>query len=205
MSKRRQRAWLVIGLAAALGGTVVAAPQKKPAPAWVELKTTEGALILELYPDKAPETVRNFLGYAKRGHYQNTLFHRVVPGFVIQGGGYTRNLQEKPTQKPIQNEAGNGLSNQRGTIAMARTSDPDSATSQFFINLKDNEMLDRQHAADGVGYAVFGKVIQGMDVVDRIARVETHTTADGMEDVPVNPVVIQSARVLSKRPQLPAR
>ncbi|MBI3911674.1 MAG: peptidyl-prolyl cis-trans isomerase [Armatimonadetes bacterium] len=160
----------------------------------VTIQTSMGTIEAELWPDKAPTTVENFVRYAREGHYNGTIFHRVISDFMIQGGGFTATLREKPTHDPIQNEAGNGLENKRGTLAMARTSDPDSATSQFFISLKHNEMLDRQHAADGVGYAVFGKVTRGMGVVDRIARVETASAPNGMDDVPVKPVVIQSVK-----------
>jgi cyclophilin family peptidyl-prolyl cis-trans isomerase len=158
------------------------------------IETTMGDIELELYPDKAPITVENFVSYAKKGHYNGTIFHRVMPGFMIQGGGFTPNMTEKPTDPPIKNEGGNGLQNDRGTIAMARTPDPDSATSQFFINVNDNQPLNRETSADGYGYAVFGKVTRGMDVVDKIVAVPT-TSKDGHRDVPVDPITIKSVKV----------
>jgi cyclophilin family peptidyl-prolyl cis-trans isomerase len=142
---------------------------------------------------KAPITVQNFLKYVDDKFYDGVVFHRVIPGFMIQGGGMLPGLKEKQTRPPIKNEAGNGLENKRGTIAMARTSVPDSASAQWFINLKDNAFLDRAKAKDGVGYAVFGKVIAGMDVVDKIAQVETGSQG-GHKDVPVKDVVIKSIR-----------
>lgn len=160
----------------------------------VELVTNKGTIVLELDPDKAPKTVENFLKYVDEGHYDGTIFHRVIKGFMIQGGGFDESLNKLPTGAPIVNEAGNGLSNERGTIAMARTADPNSATAQFFINTVDNDGLN--HANDTperFGYAVFGRVVQGMDVVDAIAGVQTHNV--GMfGDVPVEPVVIEKAR-----------
>ncbi|MEO8837485.1 MAG: peptidylprolyl isomerase [Herbaspirillum sp.] len=160
----------------------------------VLLKTSMGEIVLELNADKAPLSVENFLRYAKDGHYNGTIFHRVIPSFMIQGGGFDVNLQQKPTRAPIANEAKNGLHNQTYTIAMARTSAPNSATSQFFINVADNAALDYP-GQDGVGYAVFGKVIKGMKVVDQIRQVKT--TSRGMySDVPVTPVIIESATVI---------
>ena len=162
----------------------------------VEMQTSLGTIRIELYPDRAPRTVENFLQYVRDGFYDGTIFHRVVPGFVIQGGGFTPDLEEKPTREPIRNEADNGLQNLRGTIAMARTPDPHSAAAQFFINLKHNAPLDfTAPTPRGFGYTVFGKVIAGMDVVDRIARVET-TTRGPYQNVPVNPVVIESVRIV---------
>lgn len=163
----------------------------------VVLQTSKGTIELELYPDKAPVTVKNFLEYVKKGHYDGTVFHRVIPDFMIQGGGFTPDLAEKPTGAPIKNEADNGLKNDRGTIAMARTSDPNSATAQFFINVKDNDNLNRP-SFDGFGYAVFGKVVQGMDVVDKIRVVPTTTKMSAgtpLENVPVEAVVIKSAKL----------
>ena len=160
----------------------------------VIIETSMGTIKAELYPDKAPETVKNFLRYVDEGFYDGTIFHRVVSNFVIQGGGYDVNLKEKKTRAPIKNEAANGLKNERGTLAMARTSVPDSATSQFYINVRDNHSLDyRDPSVRGIGYCVFGKVIEGMDVVDKIRKVPT-TTVNGMANVPVTPVVIQSIR-----------
>jgi peptidyl-prolyl cis-trans isomerase B (cyclophilin B) len=157
----------------------------------ITLHTSHGVITLELDAERAPKTVANFLAYAKAGHYDGTIFHRVIPGFMIQGGGFDAGMKQKPTREPIRNEADNGLHNEEGTIAMARTSDPHSATSQFFINLKDNDFLD--HAAEtpqGWGYCVFGTVTGGMDVVKAIARVKTGRSGPHA-DVPVEPVVIE--------------
>lgn len=166
------------------------ADDKKPQ---ILLETTSGDILLELDPEKAPKTVENFLKYVDEGFYDNTIFHRVIPNFMIQGGGLNAKMQEKPTHAPIPNEADNGLKNSRGTIAMARTADPHSATAQFFINHSDNDFLN--HTAptqDGWGYAVFGKVIDGMDVVDKIAK--TKTRSAGMyDDVPIDMVLITKA------------
>ncbi len=169
-------------------GALAANPQ-------VELKTSMGAITVELYPDKAPKTVENFLGYVKSGHYNGTIFHRVIAGFMIQGGGFDTSFNEKPTGAPIANEATNGLKNDRYTIAMARTGDPNSATAQFFINVVDNAGLDYPRP-DGFGYAVFGKVIKGMDVVDKIAAVATGSQPP-FSDVPSTPIVIESAKLIS--------
>ncbi|HEX3045674.1 MAG TPA: peptidylprolyl isomerase [Bacillota bacterium] len=160
------------------------------------MKTSMGDIKLELYPKKAPITVANFLNYVKSHFYDNTIFHRVISNFMIQGGGFTSGLKQKNTNSPIKNEAGNGLSNQRGTIAMARTSIVDSATCQFFINVVDNPFLDHQSdTSDGFGYCVFGKVIEGMDVVDKIKQVATQTVG-GYGDVPAKDVVIISVKVI---------
>jgi peptidyl-prolyl cis-trans isomerase A (cyclophilin A) len=167
-------------------------------PAWaqkVKLTTTMGDIVVELDHDKAPKTVDNFVQYVKAGHYNGTIFHRVIEGFMIQGGGMTADLREKPTRAPIPLESRNGLKNERGSIAMARTMDPNSATSQFFINVVDNPGLDAENARDGNGYAVFGHVIQGMEVVDQIKAVKT-TEKNGMRDVPVKPVTIKKATLL---------
>ncbi|HET9210720.1 MAG TPA: peptidylprolyl isomerase [Thermoanaerobaculia bacterium] len=162
----------------------------------VALQTTKGRIVIELYADKAPKTVKNFLDYVKAGFYNGTIFHRVIPGFMIQGGGFTSDMTEKPTRPPIQNEADNGLQNQRGTLAMARTSDPNSAGAQFFINVANNNSLNfRGKTTEGWGYAVFGNVVEGMDVVDAIVQVPT-TTKGPYGDVPVQPVVIQKATIL---------
>jgi peptidyl-prolyl cis-trans isomerase A (cyclophilin A) len=161
---------------------------KKPV---VILETTLGQIRLELDPDKAPVTVANFLGYVDSGFYDGTIFHRVIPNFMIQGGGLTADMTQKPTKPPIKNEADNGLKNDSWTIAMARTSAKDSATAQFFINVKDNDFLN--HGARDFGYAVFGKVIGGVDVVQKIAAVKTGSRG-GSGDVPLEPVVIKSAR-----------
>ena len=159
----------------------------------VLLETTSGDILIELYPDKAPKTVENFLQYVDSGFYKNTIFHRVIPGFMIQGGGYTIRMDEKETQAPIENEANNGVSNERGTIAMARTMDPHSATAQFFINLVDNEFLDfKSESLQGWGYCAFGKVTEGMDVVDKIAKVKTKSQGPH-DDVPVDLVINTNA------------
>ena len=159
----------------------------------VLLETTSGDILVELYPDKAPETVANFLKYVDDGFYNNTIIHRVIPGFMIQGGGLTARMQQKDTSAPIKNEADNGLKNDRGTIAMARTMDPHSATAQFFINLVDNDFLNFQApSGNGWGYCVFGRVTEGMDVVDKIAKVKT-TTVGMYQDVPSDLVVITGA------------
>lgn len=161
----------------------------------VILDTSMGSIVIELYHDKAPISVANFLNYLDSGFYNGTIFHRVIPGFMIQGGGFTEDMDEKRTGSPIKNEAGNGLPNLRGTIAMARTSVVDSATSQFFINTVDNFFLNHQNKSpEGYGYSVFGKVIEGMDVVDAIQNVPTGTYGY-FEDVPLEPVVIKRARI----------
>ena len=160
----------------------------------VRLSTNQGDIVLQLDAAKAPKTVANFVEYVKAGHYSGTIFHRVIDGFMIQGGGMTPDMKEKPTRPPIPLESRNGLSNTRGTVAMARTSVPDSATAQFFINVKDNAFLDAARSPDGNGYAVFGKVIEGMDVVDKIRKVPT-TTKPPHGDVPVQAVVINKATI----------
>lgn len=173
-----------------------AKPEKKPTEFTIaRIVTSKGDIWIELNAEKAPITVKNFEAYVKDGFYNDTIFHRVMKGFMIQGGGMTANMQKKPTKAPIKNEASNGLKNKRGTIAMARTNVPDSATSQFFINHKDNPALDfRDPSPRGIGYAVFGKVVKGMDVVDAIAEVKT--TRKGMHgNVPVEPVTIKSITV----------
>jgi len=162
----------------------------------VKLETSMGNIVIELNEQAAPVTVKNFLGYVNEGFFDGTIFHRVIPNFMIQGGGFTDQMVEKQRRTPIVNEAKNGLKNERGTIAMARTNDPDSATCQFFINHKDNDFLNYVENGNP-GYAVFGKIIEGMDVVDAIASVVT-TTRMGYNDVPVNPVEIKSARVVSE-------
>ena len=159
----------------------------------VRMTTSQGTITLELYPDKAPKTVENFLAYVDSGFYAGTTFHRVIEGFMIQGGGFTEDMKKKPTRDPIDNEADNGLKNDRGTIAMARTAIPDSATAQFFINHKDNAFLNHTGKTPrGWGYAVFGKVTDGMEVVDAIAKVPTGAKGPFPKDVPDTPVVIES-------------
>ena len=160
----------------------------------VEMKTSQGTLIIELYQDKAPKSVENFLQYAKDGFFNGTVFHRVIPDFMVQGGGFTPDMKQKETRAPIQNEAKNGLKNEAGTLAMARTGDPHSASAQFFINLKDNAFLDYP-GRDGWGYAVFGKVVQGLDVVQKIVKVPT-ANAGPHQNVPTTPVLIESVKLL---------
>ena len=165
---------------------------------YVELETTMGNIVIELNQEKAPNTVANFLEYVKSGHYDGTIFHRVIDGFIIQGGGMDANMKEKSTNAPIQNEADNGLKNEVGTIAMARTSDPHSATAQFFINVKDNSFLNFSGKnPQGWGYAVFGKVTEGMDIVNKIKGVPTGKYGFHA-DVPTTPVVITHAKVIEK-------
>lgn len=178
---------VIVSAAAAAPGALGADPQ-------VDLKTSLGTVRLELFPAKAPKTVANFLQYVKDGHYNGTIFHRVIPGFMIQGGGMTANMSQKPTRPPIPIESKNGLKNEVGTVAMARTSDPNSATAQFFINVAANGFLDYPRQ-DGNGYTVFGKVVDGMDVVNKITAVPTGN--QGMhQNVPRTPVVIESATVV---------
>ena len=161
----------------------------------VEMHTSKGLITLELDAEKAPVTVANFIEYVKSGHFDGTIFHRVIPGFVIQGGGLESGMKEKPTQAPIENEADNGLKNVTGSICMARTNDPHSATSQFFINLKDNQFLDHtEKSPQGWGYAVFGQVTDGMDVVEAIAAVQTGN-AGGHQDVPVEDIVVEKVTI----------
>ncbi|WP_244658169.1 peptidylprolyl isomerase [Psychrobacter celer] len=167
-------------------------------PPVVELDTNMGAIVIELNEEKAPKTVENFLNYVKSGHYDGTIFHRIIDGFMIQGGGMDAEMNEKSTNAPIENEADNGLKNDKGTIAMARTQDPHSATSQFFINVKDNDFLNHSGKnMQGWGYTVFGKVTSGMDVIDKMRGVPTGRF--GMHaDVPKEPVVINSATIVSQ-------
>ncbi len=178
---------LAIGLAAAL---VISTTALAQATNQVKFQTSLGDFAVEVYPDKAPKTVENFLQYVKDKQYNGTLFHRVIPGFMVQGGGYTQTMAEKPTREPIPLEAKNGLKNDRGTIAMARTSNPNSATAQFFVNVVDNNNLNAP-SPDGHGYAVFGKVIAGMETIDKIRAVPT-----GRQDVPVTPILINSATLV---------
>jgi cyclophilin family peptidyl-prolyl cis-trans isomerase len=162
----------------------------------VLMSTSAGDVKIELFKDKAPATVANFLAYVNDKSYDGTVFHRVIPNFMIQGGGFTPDMKQKPTKAAIKNEAGNGLKNQFGTLAMARTSDINSATAQFFINTKDNAFLDhRNDTPQGYGYTVFGKVVDGMDVVKKIEQVQT-TTRPPHENVPTTPVIIESIRVV---------
>jgi len=171
-----------------LASAVWAGPQ-------VELQTSQGRIVVELDAARAPATVDNFLTYARSGFYDGTIFHRVISGFMIQGGGFEPGLKQKPTRPPVRNEADNGLKNDRYTIAMARTSDPQSATAQFFINVVDNDFLNyRSPTTSGWGYCVFGKVIEGREVVDRIAQVKTL-----YQDVPKEDIVIRSAKILPEK------
>lgn len=158
----------------------------------VEMRTNFGTIVLELYPDKAPKTVENFLEYVADGFYKNTIFHRVIAGFMIQGGGFDQAFNQKPARPPIRNEAANELKNEIGTIAMARTSDPHSASAQFFINVANNKFLDfKAPSQNGYGYAVFGKVISGMEVVNKIAAIPTGSAGPFPSDVPKNKVIIE--------------
>ena len=185
-------AWGVVGVMVAAAG-VGAVEGGNPV---VVMKTSMGEVKIELDKAKAPVTVDNFLGYVNDKFYDGTIFHRVIPAFMIQGGGFDKDMTQKKTKAPIKNEAGNGLKNLTGTIAMARTGDPNSATAQFFINTKDNAFLDHKNdTPQGMGYAVFGKVVDGMDVVKKIEQVQT-TTRSPYENVPVTPVIIESIRVV---------
>jgi peptidyl-prolyl cis-trans isomerase B (cyclophilin B) len=182
---------LIIGVVFFAGSALTADSNPK-----VILDTSKGKIVLELYPEKAPETVKNFLNYVDQKFYDGTIFHRVIPNFMIQGGGFTADMARKPTAAPIKNEADRGLKNDRGTIAMARTGDPHSATSQFFINTVDNDFLNhKSKTSQGWGYAAFGKVVEGMEAVDAISAVKA-TSRGPYRDVPVEPVVIKSARRL---------
>ncbi|MBS0556864.1 MAG: peptidyl-prolyl cis-trans isomerase [Proteobacteria bacterium] len=175
------------------------APTPAAANPKVLLHTSMGDITLELYPDKAPKTVENFLQYVKDGFYDGTVFHRVINNFMVQGGGWTKDLQRKRTRAPVRNEANNGLSNLRGTVAMARTADPNSAAAEFFVNVVDNKRLDYVADANGTvswGYTVFGKVVDGMDVVDKIKAVETGPQGPFVSDVPKTPIVIEKASVV---------
>src|SRR5437870_1375744 len=183
--------WAALAIVLAAG--TARAEGKNP---MVLISTSMGDIKVELYPDKAPETVKNFLSYANDKFYDGTIFHRVIANFMIQGGGMDKDMKQKATKAPIKNEAGNGLKNDTGTIAMARTNVVDSATAQFFINVKDNDFLNhRDETAAGFGYAVFGKVVSGMDVVHKIEHVQT-TNKGGQQDVPADTVIIKSVTVV---------
>jgi peptidyl-prolyl cis-trans isomerase B (cyclophilin B) len=173
--------------------------RETPAPR-VKLVTSAGEIVVELNAAKAPKTVENFLAYVRKGHYNGTIFHRVIPGFMIQGGGFDAGMNQKPTEKPIENEATNGLKNDKYTLAMARTPHPHSASAQFFINVNDNAFLNHTApTSQGWGYAVFGRVVEGQDIVDRIAAVPTST--QGMhQNVPQTPIIINTATVLPRQP-----
>ncbi len=184
--------FLLSAVAAVPSGALAADPQ-------VDIKTNVGTIRLELYPAKAPKTVENFLQYVKDGHYNNTIFHRVIDGFMIQGGGFEGSYKQKPTRDPVQNEAKNGLKNEAGSVAMARTPSPHSASAQFFINLKNNDFLNAERSQDGWGYAVFGKVVSGMDVVTKIAKTQTGPAGPFSSDVPKQPIVIESVTVVGAK------
>lgn len=206
----RRRTLCVAALASTFGilgaGAYAQSPGQNPAPSAVaiavvtaapvivRLETTAGPIVLELNAQAAPRTVANFVQYVKDGFYAGTIFHRVIAGFMVQGGGYTAGLQEKPTRAPIAIESNNGLKNVAGTIAMARTADPNSATAQFFINVVDNPMLDYP-GRDNAGYTVFGRVIEGMDTVEKIRTAETTNKAPMFQNIPVAPVIIKAARL----------
>ncbi|TWU21007.1 Peptidyl-prolyl cis-trans isomerase cyp18 [Novipirellula galeiformis] len=185
--------------------TVLAQTPAEGAPVYVQVDTTEGAFVIELNAEKAPKTVENFLKYAKEGHYNDTIFHRVIDGFMIQGGGFTADMNEKPAPRMVRNEGGNGLNNDHYTVAMARTPAPHSASSQFFVNTAKNDFLNRANSQDGFGYAVFGKVVEGKEVVDRIGKAPTQAKPNPkvrgmlMQDVPTTPIVIKSVQVVEKK------
>jgi len=183
---------VVLSVAAGAPGALAADPQ-------VELKTNLGTIRLELYPAKAPKSVANFLQYVNDGHFNGTIFHRVIDGFMIQGGGFDKNYKQKATRPPVENEAKNGLKNDLGTIAMARTSAPHSASSQFFINGKNNDFLNNANAQDGWGYTVFGKVVSGMDVVTKISKTPTGPGGPFPTDAPREMVVIESATLVADK------
>ena len=181
--------FVMLSAAGAVDGALAADPQ-------VEIKTNQGTIRLELYPAKAPQTVENFLQYVKDGHYNGTIFHRVIKNFMIQGGGMEPGMNQKPCKAPVENEAANGLKNKRGSIAMARTNDPHSATAQFFINTVDNDFLDfKSPSGQGWGYCVFGEVVEGMDVVDKIRAVKTGNKGFH-QDVPAEDVIIEKAEII---------
>ncbi|MEO8142773.1 MAG: peptidylprolyl isomerase [Betaproteobacteria bacterium] len=186
------RPLVILSATAAGSGALAADPQ-------VDLKTNLGTIRLELYPAKAPKSVENFLQYVKDGHFNGTIFHRVIDNFMIQGGGFDKSYKQKPTRDTIQNEAKNGLKNDLGTIAMARTSAPHSASSQFFINGKNNDFLNAASAQDGWGYTVFGKVVDGMDVVQKISKTPTGSGGPFPTDVPREAVVIESVTLVTDK------
>ena len=181
---------VVLSAAAASPGALAADPR-------VDLRTNAGTIRLELYPEKAPKTVENFLKYVRDGHYDGTVFHRVIPGFMIQGGGFSEAMSQKPTRAPVPIESKNGLKNEVGSVAMARTSDPNSATAQFFINIANNGFLNYP-GQDGNGYTVFGKVVEGMDVVNKIAGVPTGNKG-GHQNVPQKAILIESVKIVGSK------
>ena len=183
----------------ALAASIISSPPAHAANPSVEMVTSMGTIRVELFADKAPKTVENFVQYTKDRFYDGTIFHRVIPGFMVQGGGFTGEMQQKKTRDAISNEAQNGLKNQKGTLAMARTPNPHSATAQFFINVADNEFLNfTGPTAQGFGYCVFGRVTQGMEIIDQIVAVPTGNR-DGHQNVPLKPIVIQSVRIISSK------
>ena len=197
------RTWIICGLVLALGllvglpGESFAAGEKERS--LVKMETSKGDIVIELFPDKAPKSVANFLQYVQAGAYDGTIFHRVIDGFMIQGGGFDADMRHRPSKASIKNEADNGLKNTRYTVAMARTNDPHSASNQFFINVANNDFLNyRSQSQQGWGYAVFGKVVDGMDVVDTIRRVPVMNRA-GHENVPREPVLVKKAYVFTLR------
>ena len=197
MNLNLTRLFLISTAAVVPSGALAADPQ-------VDLRTSAGTIRIELYPAKAPKTVENFLQYVRDGHYNGTMFHRVIDGFMVQGGGFDASFKQKPVRKPIANEAkagvNAGLKNEVGTLAMARTSDPDSATAQFFINVNDNAFLNwGDPKGDGVGYAVFGKVVSGMDVVTRIAKTPTGSGGPFQRDVPRPVVILEQASLVAAK------
>lgn len=197
VTKLQKYSWLTLLLIFIFGTVTHTALAANPR---VKLETNQGNLIIELFPDKAPKTVANFLQYVNDGFYNGTIFHRVIGNFMIQGGGFTAQFERKPTRPPVVNEASNGLKNDRGTIAMARTADPHSATAQFFINVVNNDFLNfKSPAPHEIGYCVFGKVVSGMKVVDKIKAIKTGATGPFRSDVPLSPVVIKNATVVNNK------
>ena len=193
----KRRLFLACMLCIGLTSNLLHASQDGTNP-MIKMTTSLGSIEIELYPDTAPASVENFLAYVNSGFYDGTIFHRVIPGFMVQGGGFTGDMQQKSTGDPIVNEADNGLANDKGTLAMARTPDPDSATAQFFINLVDNDFLNfKSKTPQGWGYAVFGKVTSGMDVVEAMARVQTGNVGHH-GDVPLEPITIEKAEVIDQ-------
>ncbi len=195
----KTKGWLSLLLAITLWSTQTSALAAESNPI-VRMQTSKGVIVLELNSAKAPRTVENFLRYVEDGFYDGTIFHRVIEGFMMQGGGFTADYKKKPTRAPVANEADNGLKNDRGTIAMARTSNPNSATAQFFINVVDNSRLNHSSPTRrGWGYAVFGRVTEGMDVVDKIRRVKTGSGGPFRQDTPQTPVIIEKMVVVQKQ------
>jgi cyclophilin family peptidyl-prolyl cis-trans isomerase len=194
-SSLSSKEWLMskfVGLLTVLLFSVLPAIAANPL---ILMDTSAGPIKIELFDKEAPTTVKNFLQYVEDKHYDGTIFHRVIDNFMIQGGGMEPGMKEKKTREPIKNESGNNLSNKRGTLAMARTSEPDSATAQFFVNVVDNDFLDKAKARDKVGYCVFGRVVEGMDIVDKIRKVKTGSKG-AYKDVPLEDIVIKSVRVV---------